>query len=97
MGQFDGGEKKLTCMFPIKNEKRTSPEIEMKTAKQFSHMYVLVLRFCPSELNQETHQKEGRCKKQLVVLCSFVHDRRFVALLNVISQYLRFWRPHQKQ
>ena len=35
----------LTCMLPIKNENRTSPEIEMKTAKQISQMYVLVLRF----------------------------------------------------
>ena len=53
-----------TCMFPIRNENSTKPEIEMKTAKQISQTQVLVERFWPREL----HNKEARIKYQTIIL-----------------------------
>lgn len=44
---------KITCIFPMSNENKTNPKIEINTAKNISPVKVLVLRFCPRELKNE--------------------------------------------
>jgi hypothetical protein len=39
-----------TCIFPMRNENKTKPAMEMKTAKLISQKSVLVARFWPREL-----------------------------------------------
>ena len=44
---------RVTCIFPMSNENKTNPKMEIKTAKNISPVKVLVLRFCPRELKKK--------------------------------------------
>lgn len=47
-----------TCMFPIRCENRTRPMRHMMIANVVSPHQVVVIRFCPYELNDRENKRE---------------------------------------
>ena len=45
--------QRVTCILPIRNENKTNPKVDMKTANIISPIPVLVWRFWPRELRKK--------------------------------------------